>query len=55
MFVLFILYLLSNVSVKTNIGKKFFNLDRLHFPKNNKLHKIFNSNTIKSRIADCLI
>ena len=34
-------------SVETNIGKKFLDLDRLHFPKNNKFHKIFNKNTIK--------
>ena len=34
-------------SVKTNIGKKFLDLIRLHFPRNNKLHKIFNKNTIK--------
>ena len=27
-------------SVKTNTGKKFFDLVRLHFPKNNKFHKI---------------
>ena len=35
----------SNVS--TNIGKKFFSLIEKHFPKNNPLHKVINSNTIK--------
>ena len=34
-------------SVKTKIGKRFLDLVRLHFPKSNKLHKIFNKNTIK--------
>ena len=34
-------------SVKTKIGKKFLGLVQLHFPKNNRLHKIFNKNTIK--------
>ena len=33
--------------VKTNIGKKFLDLVRLHFPKSKKIHKIFNKNTIK--------
>ena len=34
-------------NVSTNIGKKFLNLIDKHFPKTNKLHKIFNRNTIK--------
>ena len=34
-------------SVKTKIGKRFLELIRLHFPKNNKFHRIFNKNTIK--------
>ena len=34
-------------TVKTNIGKIFFHLINKHFPKSNKLHKIFNRNTIK--------
>ena len=36
-----------NKEVETNIGKKFFNLVDKHFSKTNKLHKIFNRNTIK--------
>lgn len=34
-------------NVETNIGKRFFSLIDLHFPKSNPLHKIFNRNTIK--------
>ena len=36
-----------NKNLSTNIGKKFFNLMDRHFPKNSKLHKIFNRNTLK--------
>ena len=34
-------------SVKTNIGKIFLQLLSKHFPKNHKMHKIFNRNTVK--------
>ena len=34
-------------NVKTNIAQKFLRLVDKHFPKNNKLHQIFNRNTIK--------
>ena len=34
-------------SVKTNIGKNFLHLLVKHFPDNNKMHKIFNKNTVK--------
>jgi hypothetical protein len=34
-------------NVSTNVGKSFLRLIDRHFPKNNKLHKIFNRNTIK--------
>ena len=34
-------------SVKTNIGKVFLKLVRKHFPRYHKLHKIFNTNTLK--------
>ena len=34
-------------NVKTNIGKVFIKLIKKHFPKHHKLHKIFNTNTIK--------
>ena len=34
-------------SVKSNTGKKFLNLIKRHFPKTNKLHKVFNKNTVK--------
>ena len=34
-------------SVKTNIGKNFLHLLEKHFPTNNKMHKIFNKNTVK--------
>ena len=36
-----------NMNVNTNVGKKFLQLVRKHFPKNHQLHKIFNTNTIK--------
>ena len=32
----------SAKNVSTNIGRKFLNLMDTHFPKDNKLHKIFN-------------
>ena len=35
------------VNVKTNIGKIILSLLKKHFPKKNKLHKIFNKNNIK--------
>ena len=34
-------------SVKTNIVKNFLHLLVKHFPANNKMHKIFNKNTVK--------
>ena len=34
-------------SVRTKIGKQFFNLVNMHFPRGSKLAKIFNRNTIK--------
>ena len=34
-------------SVKTNIGRKFLNLVKIHFPKGNQLHKLFNKNNVK--------
>ena len=34
-------------NVKTNTGKTFLNLIMKHFPKTNKLHKIFNKNIVK--------
>ena len=34
-------------NVKTNIGKEFLKIVKRNFPKRNKLHKIFNKNTIK--------
>ena len=36
-----------NMNVSTNIGKKFLQLIRKHFPKGHQLNKIFNVNTIK--------
>ena len=36
-----------NKNVTTNIGKLFFNLIEKHFPKHNKLSKIFNRNNVK--------
>ena len=35
-------------NVTTNVAKQFFNLLDIHFPKSNKLHKIFNRNTVKA-------
>ena len=34
-------------SVSTNVGKKFLNLIDKHFPRDSRLHKIFNRNSIK--------
>ena len=34
-------------NVATNIGKEFFKLLQLHFPKQHPLHSIFNKNTVK--------
>ena len=34
-------------NVATNIGRRFRSLVNKHFPKSSKLHKIFNSNTLK--------
>ena len=34
-------------SIKINIGKIFLQLLSKHFPKNHKMHKIFNRNTVK--------
>ena len=36
-----------SMNVATNIGKNFFSLLNECFPKNSKLHKIINKNTIK--------
>ena len=36
-----------NKSVVTNVAKSFLKLLDKHFPKNNKLHKIFNLNSVK--------
>ena len=36
-----------NMAVKTKVGKKFLKLLETHFPKENKLHKILNRNTVK--------
>ena len=36
-----------NKSVQTNIGRIFLHLIEKYFPKSNRLHKIFNKNTIK--------
>ena len=36
-----------SLSVKTNIGRTFLKLLKQHFPKSNRLHKIFNKNTVK--------
>ena len=36
-----------SANIKRNIGKTFLNLMKKHFPKTNKLHKIFNKNTVK--------
>ena len=34
-------------SVKTNVAGRFLNLIDKHFPKGNKLHKLFNKNNVK--------
>ena len=34
-------------NVKINIGKTFLNLIKKHFPKDHRLYKIFNRNTLK--------
>ena len=34
-------------NVKTNVGRKFLNLVKKHFPPHHKFHKIFNRNSIK--------
>ena len=39
--------------VKTNIGKKFFKLINLHFPKHHKKSKIFHKNSIKLSYSCC--
>ena len=36
-----------NKAVKSNIGRKFLNLVKTHFPKDNPLHKLFNKNNVK--------
>ena len=36
-----------SVNVKTNVGKKFLDLLRLHFHPNHRLHSIFNTKTVK--------
>ena len=36
-----------NKNVSTNVAKRFLNLLDQHFPKSNKLHTIFNINTVK--------
>ena len=36
-------------NVSTNVAKRFLNLLDTHFPKLNKLHKLFNGNTVKLR------
>ena len=35
------------LSVKTDIGRRFLNLVKKHFPKKHPLHKAFNKNTVK--------
>ena len=37
----------SSKNVSTNIGRKFLNLIDMHFPRDNKLHEIFNRNNVK--------
>ena len=34
-------------NVATNIGKEFFNLLQVHFPRQNPFHSLFNRNTVK--------
>ena len=36
-----------NKNVSTSVAKRFLNLIDQHFPKSNKLHTIFNRNTVK--------
>ena len=36
-----------NNNLSTNVGKKFLNLIKKHFPKKHKFHKIFNKNNVK--------
>ena len=36
-----------SASIKTNNGNTFLNLIEMHFPKTNKLQKIFNKSTVK--------
>ena len=36
-----------NKNISTNVTKQFLNLLDQHFPKSNKLHAIFNRNTVK--------
>ena len=36
-----------STNIKTNIGKTLLNLIKKHFPKTNKLHRIFKKNTVK--------
>ena len=36
-----------NMTVTTNLGEKFLDLIKTHFPKKNKLHKILNRSTVK--------
>ena len=36
-----------SIALSTNVGKSFLQLLRHHFPPSNKLHKIFNKNTVK--------
>ena len=40
-------------NVATNIGKEFFKLLRLHFPKQHPLHRLFNNNTVKDHVRSC--
>ena len=40
-----------SLSFKTNIGRTFLKLLKQHFPKSNRLHKIFNKNTLKLRYS----
>ena len=40
-----------NKNVSTNVAKRFLNLLDQHFPKSNKLHAIFNRNTVKARYS----
>ena len=36
-----------SLNVKTNVGRSFLNLIKKHFPEENKLHEIFNKNSVK--------